>query len=387
MILDHLVDPAFHASGEPHAVWRWMRENAPVHWHPPSELPGFWSLTRYDDIRQVYRDPLVFSSAHGVLLRPLRYGEDPGGGATFALTDPPRHRELRSVVADFFTERAVRDLHGFIEDSVEELLDAALARGEFDFVHDVAAPLSMNVIGHILGVPGEDHGDLLRWTDEVFEAGVSLVAHPELMRYLVDLMDRRAADPRDDLVSALVLAMDKGLLTDEEILLNCENMIGASENGRLALAGGVLALMEHPHQWQRLSRDRALLATAVEEILRWTSSATHSMRRATRSCTVGGERIEAGDWVVLWVPSGNRDERIFTEPDRFDVGRTPNRHLALGSGEHFCLGARLARSQMQLVLSHVLDSASAIRAAGAPVRAASIAVAGPARLPMRATLR
>ena len=381
---DRLTDPELHVAGEAHALWRWMREHAPVHRHPPTELPAFWSLTRYEDIRAAYRDPATFSSAHGVLLRPSRLGDDPGGGMTLALTDPPKHKQLRATVADWFTARSVRGLEHQILASVRAVLAQVLDRGECDFVHDVAGRLSIYLIGHIMGVPAEDHELVFRWTNEAFEAHVSLAAHQELMRYFIELMYQRMLEPTDDLISMLAGGtMDGELLTEEEILLNCENLVGATENGRLALAGGMLAFLEHPDQWQRLRADRELLPTAVEEILRWTSSATHSMRTATRPAVIRGQRIEAGERVVLWVPSANRDEEIFADPYRFDIGRTPNRHLALGSGEHFCLGATLARAELKILFAELLDTAGHIERAGPATPVRSIAVGGPEALPIR----
>ncbi|MDH6226009.1 cytochrome P450 [Streptomyces sp. MJP52] len=381
-----LVDPALHATGDLHGIWRWMREHAPVHRHEEGDLPAFWSLTRYEDIRAVYRDPATFSSAHGVLLRPLALGEDPGAGQTLALTDPPRHKQLRGLMADWFSTRAVRGLEDFVRDAVRDALARAVERGTCDAVHDVAARISLYTIARIIGVPREDQEALFRWTDEAFLAHRSLAAHHGFMGYFIDLMDRRAAEPADDLLSSLVHGtVDGEPLTEEEILLNCENLVGATENGRLALAAGLLALLEHPAELARLRADRALLPAAGEEILRWTSSATHSMRTATRPVEIRGRRIEAGDRVVVWVPSGNRDEDVFPDPYRFDVGRTPNRHLALAAGEHFCIGSTLARAQLRLLLTEVLDTGIGLEPSGPAVRLRSIHVAGPESIPLRVT--
>jgi cytochrome P450 len=379
-----LVDPELHATGESHALWRWMREHAPVYHHPPTDLPGFWSLTRYDDIRAAYRDPRVFSSGRGVLLRPTRYGEDPAGGLTLALTDLPRHKQLRSVMADWFTERSIRSMEEYVRSATRAVLARTVDRGECDFVHDVVGRLSMYVIGHILGVPEDDLEDLFQWTNEAFEAGVSLAGHQQLMQYFIELMYQRMAEPTDDLVSGLLIGTADGeLLSEEEVLLNCENLVGATENGRLALAGGMLAFLQHPDQWQRLRDDRRLLPSAVEEMLRWTSSATHSMRTATETTAVRGQRIEAGDRVVLWIPSANRDEDVFAEPDHFDIARGPNRHLALGVGEHFCIGSTLARAEMRILFSDLLDTAHRIEQSGPLLAVQSIAVSGPETLPVR----
>ena len=379
-----LTDPGLHADGDPHALWRWMREHAPVHHHPATDLPPFWSVTRYADVRAVYRDPRTFSSAHGVLLRPTGAGTDPGGGMTLALSDPPRHKQLRSLVAAWFTERSTRSLEEQVRRAVHATLAAALERGGCEVVHDLAGRLSISVICGLLGVPERDHDDVFRWTDEAYAAHTSLAAHQQLMQYFGELMYRRMEAPEDDIVSALAngLVQDE-LLTEQEILMNLENLIGATENGRLAIAGGVLAFLDHPGQWRRLREDRALLPAAVEEILRWTSSATHSMRTATVATEIGGHRIEAGDRVVVWVPSANRDPDVFGDPDRFDAGRTPNRHLALGIGEHFCLGSTLARMQLRTLLTGLLDTVGPIERNG-PVRPVrSIAVSGPETLPVR----
>jgi len=385
---DLLTDVTLHTDGDPHDLWRWMRGHAPVHWHEPGELPGFWSLTRYADVRAAYQAPETFSSRHGVLLRPARHGTDPAGGMTLALTDPPRHKRLRAVVADWFTTRAVRELERDIHTAVESIMDRIREHETVDFVHDVAGRLSMYLIGTIMGVPARDHETLFRWTNEAFEANVSLAAHQELMRYFIGLMDARLAEPASDLVSALLGGeIDGELLTEEEVLLNFENIIGATENGRLAIAGGMLAFLREPEQWRRLGEDRSLLPSAVEEVLRWTSSANHSMRTVTRDCEVGGVPIAAGDRVVLWVPSANRDEEVFADPFTFDVGRSPNRHLALGVSEHFCLGATLARAQMRILYSVLLDRTSRIEPAGPVRRVPSLAVAGPEVLPVRIAQR
>ncbi|MEU7935779.1 cytochrome P450 [Microbispora bryophytorum] len=383
-----LTDPGLHATGDPHAVWRWMRAEAPVCWHPPAEMPGFWSLTRHEDVRAVYRDPATFSSARGVLLRPVRLGDDPGGGLTLALSDPPRHKRLRSLMAEWFSTRGVRRLEEHIRSATSAVLARAAETGECDFVHHVAGRLSISVICHIIGVPAEDHEDLFRWTNEAFEAHTSLAAHQRFMAYFIDLMDRREAEPADDLMSALVHGeVDGEPLTEEEILLNCENLVGATENGRLALAGGMLAFLEHPDQWRLLRENRELLPGAGEEILRWTSSATHSMRTATRHTVVRGQEIRAGDRVVLWLPSANRDENVFAEPYRFDITRTPNRHIALAAGEHVCIGGTLARAEMRILFSEILDTVRGIEQTGPAVRLRSIAVTGAQSIPVRIAAR
>ncbi|MFB7241891.1 cytochrome P450 [Streptomyces populi] len=385
-----VVDPDLHASGEVFGLWRWMRQHTPVHWHEPGDLPGFWSLTRYDDIRQVYQDPAVFSSARGVLLRPVDLGEDPGSGRTMALTDPPRHRALRGQVADRFSERCARSLADEMRAEIRSVVTRAVEAGSCDVVHDIGARLSGYNIGRLLGVPPEDREQLLTWTTEAFESGKPLTSHLALMRYFIDMMYARMEKPADDAMGMFVDNEVQGeLLTETEILLSCENLVGASENAGLSMASGILALAGHPRQWQRLVRERddELLRTAAEEVLRWTSSATHSMRTATTDTVVGGRRIAAGDRVVLWIPSANRDGSVFTEPERFDLGRQPNRHLALGTGEHVCIGSTMARHQMRMLLETLVESVAVVEPAGDVEPLRSITVNGPAHAAVRLVAR
>ena len=381
---ERLVDPELHASGDPHATWRWMRTHAPVYWHEPSEFPEFWSITRREDVRAIYRNPNIFSSAHGVLLRPERHGIDPGGGLTLALSDPPRHTDLQSIVASWFTRRFTQQLEAGIRLEVRGLIKSAMDQGECDFTHDVAARVTHGAICRIMGVPEEDRDWLFFCSHEAFDAGRSLASHPEFMEYFANLMELRMAEPSDDLLSALVDGMVGGeLLTEMEILLNCESLVGATENAGLSMAGGILAFVEHPDQWRRLQQDRSLMPTAIEEVLRWTSSAAHSMRVAAQPTVVRDQRIDAGDRVVLWIPSANHDESVFAHPECFDIGRRPNPQLAFGVGEHLCLGKILARTQLQVLFSELVDAVDRIEPSGAHVRVRSLAVRGPARLPVR----
>jgi cytochrome P450 len=383
---DRLVNPQVHADGEVVTIWRWMREHEPVCWHEESAYPAFWSLTRYHDVRAVYRDAARFSSEHGVMLRQRRLGADPGGRQTLALTDPPRHGQLRHVLAQLFTDRSARALEPAMQRAVGAALDRVIAEGGGDFVHDVAARVTNTVICRLMGVPDSDHEQVFAWTTEAFTHGKPLATHQFLMQYLIYLMGERMIEPADDIMSALVNCMvGDALLSDEEILLNCENLIGATENAGLSVATGMLALATFPEEWERLRHDRALVPTAVEEILRWASSATHSMRVARAAVTIRGKRIEAGDCVVLWLPSANRDEEVFDNPDRFDVGRRPNRHMAFGAGEHLCIGATLARAQARVLLTEFLERSVVIELAGPVEPLRSIAVTGPAHMPVRIT--
>jgi cytochrome P450 len=383
----NLTDPELYSHGDPYAVWRWLREHDPVRWQPPTDLPGFWILTKYDDIRAVYRDPATFSSASGILLRPEEQRADPGGGRTLALTDPPRHRQLRSLVDDWFVLRSVRVLEAELRQVARDVVRQALEQGRCDFVTEVAARIPLYVICQKMGVPRDDWDLILSLTNDAFGADDAVdrrLAHLGILNYFEDLVSERKKRPADDLVSVLVTAeIDGRKLTPEELILNCDNLlVGGTENTRIAAAGGMLAFLENQAKWQAVSEDRSLLPSAVEEVLRWTSTATHIMRVATRPVTIRGCDIETGDRVTLWNPSANRDEDVFTDPDSFDVRRKPNRHLALGAGEHFCLGGTLARAELLALYDELLTAVGHIEIDGAPVFLSSIVVNGLERLPV-----
>ncbi|GGZ23524.1 cytochrome P450 [Streptomyces avidinii] len=387
----NLVDPGLYSHGDPFVQWRWLRANDPVYWHPPTELPGFWALTRYEDVRTAYRDAETFSSAQGILLRPADHGADPGGGRTLALTDAPRHRQLRGLVDEWFAVRSVRALEHEMTDITRRIVDKALEQGSCDFVTDVAARVPLYVICKMMGVPESDWEHLYDLTSQAFAAGDPLerrFAHLNILGYFEELQAEKAARPGDDLVSVLATGtVDGERLSPDDVILNCDNLlVGGTENTRIAAAGGMLAFLEHPDQWQLLVDEPTLLPSAVEEVMRWTSTATHILRTATRKTEIHGRTIEAGDRVVFWLPSANRDETVFDSPDSFVIARKPNRHLALGFGEHFCLGSMLARVELRLLYGELLDRNVRVELDGAPTLLDSIVVNGPAKLPVKLTL-
>ncbi|MEU6667439.1 cytochrome P450 [Streptomyces sp. NPDC046727] len=388
--LINLVDPELYAKGDPFVQWRWLRAHQPVYWHEPTEYPGFWVLTRYDDIRTAYRDAAGFSSAQGILLRPESHGADPGGGRTLALTDAPRHRQLRGLIDGWFSVRSARAMEQDVQDVVRRVVDDALERGACDFVTDVAARVPLYVICKMMGIPDADWEKLFLLTSDAFGAGDPLtrrLAHLDILGYFEALQADKAKNPADDLVSVLATAsVDGERLSPDDVILNCDNLlVGGSENTRIATAGGMLAFLRHPDQWEILSERPDLLPSGVEEVLRWTSTATHIMRTATREVEIDGRRIAAGDRVTFWLPSANRDESVFQDPDRFDVRRQPNRHLALGFGEHFCVGSVLARVEMRLLYGELLSRSIRVTLDDEPTLLSSIVVNGPERLPVRMT--
>jgi cytochrome P450 len=281
----------------------------------------------------------------------------------------------------------VRALEAEMADIARGVVDRALEAGGCDFVTDVAARVPLYVICRMMGVPEADWEHLYTLTSQAFAGGDALtrrVAHLEILGYFEQLRKARAAEPGDDLVSRLATADVEGAPLDpRDVILNCDNLfVGGTENTRIAAAGGMLAFLRHPDQWRTLVDDPSLLNSAVEEVLRWTSTATHIMRTATRPVTLHGKRIAAGDRVVFWLPSADRDESVFDDPDRFDVRRRPNRHLALGFGEHFCLGSMLARVELRLLYRELLTRAPRITLNGTPKLLDSIVVNGPKCLPV-----
>ncbi|MEV8538904.1 cytochrome P450 [Streptomyces sp. NPDC051572] len=390
-----LVDGRTYRHGNPFELWRRMREAAPVLWHEPGVFPGFWSLTRHDEIKEVLRDADTFSSSSGILLRPLSQGEDPGGNRTLALSDPPRHRVLRGAVAGWFAPRNLRLLQAALDASARRIVEAAVRKGRFDFVTEVAAQLPVEVVCAFLGIPDEDRPRIIEWSTDAFCAATAedrSLAHLEILDYFGDLVERRRADPGEDLVSVLAAVSYEGEpLPLDEVVLNCDNLlVGGTENVRLAMSGGMLALLDHPDQFEQLRRTidddgDGLMESAIDEILRWTSSATHIVRRTTRDVELGGERIRRGDLVVCWLTAGNRDPAHFPDPDSFDIRRSPNRHLALGAGPHYCVGTQLARLEIRAVLREFLARVDRAVPDGPAERLESIVVNGLRTLPVRLT--
>ncbi|MET7451370.1 cytochrome P450 [Streptomyces sp. NPDC005574] len=389
--IGRLVDGETYRHGNPFPLWRWMRENEPVVRHEPGVFPAFWSLTRHDEVKQVLRDAETFSSSSGILLRPLAHGEDPGSDRTLALSDAPRHQALRGAAAGWFAPRNLRRLGDFLDSAAYAAVRSAVEATRVDFVGDLAAKVPIEVVCSFLGIPDEDRPSVVEWSTEAFCAGTAeerSIAHLEILDYFGDLVERRRAAPGDDLVSVLATLTYQGaLLPLDDVVLNCDNLlVGGTENVRLAMSGGMLALLRRPDQLALLRADfDQVVNTAIDEILRWTSSATHIMRRATRDVELGGRRVRRGELVVCWLSSANRDPAHFTDADVFDVRRSPNRHLALGAGPHYCVGTQLAKLEIRAVLRELLAQVGDIRLDGEPEYLDSIVVNGLRRLPLRLT--
>ncbi|MGH2795522.1 MAG: cytochrome P450 [Actinomycetota bacterium] len=396
-----LTDPDLYAAGGHHEVLRFLRSNAPVFWQRQRSGPGFWAITRYEDVRRVSRDPATFISSGGTSTMDLERPDSASldyqmMAGTLVITDPPRHTQLRALVNKAFTPAAVYALEPYMRRVVGQIVDDVSERGSFDFVADLAARLPYAVICEMLGVPDEDRPELFAGIKPMLATGVDLAGGTMLdpmdsarglIDYLRALITERGYRPRSDLVSGIVAAeLDGEHLSEAETLALCILLfIAGSETTMNAISGGMLALFENPSERSRLASEPALMPAAVEEILRWTSPTIVSMvRTATRDVEVRGREIAAGQKVTMWYGSANRDDEFFDSPETFDVGRSPNDHLAFGFGAHFCLGAQLARLELRVMFGELLARMPGLRPDGEPKRLRSNIFNGFEQLPVHA---
>lgn len=390
-----LVDPASFEGGQPHEQFRWLRTHSPVHRHDEPEGPGFWAVTRYEDVRAVGRDPATFSSVPTIMIADPPPGSafDFGDHQMMLMMDPPRHTRFRRLISREFTPRATQRLRPRIATLARQIVDAVVERGECDFVRDIAGEMPSYVIAELMGLPLEDGRKLYELTEILHAApqsqaeGAAFAAGARMFQYARDLIGEKRRHPRDDLATKLLQAEVEGRRLDElDFQLFFMLLIDAGgDTTRNLVAGGMLALLEHPDQHRRLLEDlERRLPKAREELLRFVSPVVYMRRTATRPVRLGGQRIDEGDKVVMYYGSANRDGSVFPEPDRFDVGRTPNHHVAFGGGgAHFCLGAHIARIEIDVLLREVLTRLVDLELSAAPEWLPSTFISGPRRMPVR----
>jgi cytochrome P450 len=380
-----LHDPEFH-SGDPFPAFQRLRAEAPVHWHP---TPGFWALTRHEDVVAVSRDPATFCSSRGVLLSDIDRPVVPRQSIIYI--DPPEHVKYRKLVQPAFSPGRLRALEERIAGLVHELLAAIDDGSTVDFVEAFAAPLPMLVIADMLGVPGSDHDRFKRWSDAIIDAGTqptpdNMAQSAELFAYFTEVLAERRQHPGDDLLSVLAHSeIDGERLEEFDLLMFCLTLLVAgNETTRNLLSHGAVALATYPEQRARLARDPALLPRAVEEMLRWGTPVASFMRVATRDTELRGTRIREGDRLLMLYASANRDEDVFgADAESFDVTRDATGHVAFGFGEHFCLGAQLARMEGRIAFAHLLERFADWQLAGKVQRLPSLFIRGVVRLPLR----
>src|SRR5262245_31747833 len=356
---------------DPYPLYRRLRTEAPVHQTPL----GMWVLSRYDDVAMFLRDPRFGRRGFREVIA-ARFGHS-GLSHSMLLQDPPDHTRLRTLVSKAFTPRVVEGLRAQIQDMVDGLLDAAIERGAADLIADFAYPLPVSVVSAMLGVPAEDCGRFRQWSYDLARSiDAVIVADPEIIErgsaagrafseYFEELIERRRRAPRADLLSDLIAAEEAGdRLSTEELLATVLLLFLAGHETTVNLIGnGMLALLQRPEELRRLREDPALVGSAVEELLRYDSPVQRVSRLVYEDVTIDGCTIPQGSLVLGLLGAANRDPAHFPEPDRVDLGRRDNRHLAFGWGIHFCLGAPLARLEGQIAIGTLLRRLPAIRLA------------------------
>ena len=407
----NLLDRDIFTKGVPHEWFTYLRKNAPVWFHPePDGGRGFWVITKHDDVTTVGHDGKLFSSDQnkgGVVMI-----EDPpeeerrrmeemtaAAGKLMLMMDPPEHTRYRKLVNRGFTPRMIKALEPHLRELTVKILEAAIAKGDSDFVVDVAAELPLQAIAELIGVPQEDRHKIFDWSNRMVgredpEYAVSdehlMEAQVEMFMYANALAEERRKDPKGDIISALLAADIDG----DELTVADFNMfflllaVAGNETTRNAIAHGMNALLDNPDQYAELVADRSLAPGAVEEILRWATPVLFFRRNVTADTELRGQQLKAGDKVTIWYISANRDEKAFNDPFTFDVARSPNEHVAFGGGgPHFCLGANLARMEINVMFDEILDRYHDLELTGPVSRLRSNFINGLKHIPMKFTVK
>ncbi|HET8604488.1 MAG TPA: cytochrome P450 [Marmoricola sp.] len=380
-----------------------LRRNAPVWWVEQEEHAragfdghtGFWAVSKHEDVAAVSRDSRNFSTfENGVIIRfasDMTREQVELQRAMLIHHDPPEHTKLRQIISRGFTPRAIGALRDTLVERAERIVDEAIAKGESDFVHDIAAELPLQAIAELLGVPQEDRRKLFDWSNQMLayddpDYDVQPdVAAAEILGYAMGLAADRKANPQDDIISKLITAdVDgHGQLSEDEfgyfvILL----AVAGNETTRNAITHGMKAFFDHPDQWELFKRERP--RTAVDEIIRWATPVTVFQRTALDDVEVGGVQVQKGQRVGLFYASANHDDEVFDQPDTFDITRDPNPHLSFGGhGAHYCIGANLARLEVEIIFNVLADKVPDIAPAGEPRRLRSAWINGIKELPVR----
>jgi cytochrome P450 len=406
--LDLVLPERYAANGFPHEAWTRLRATDPVHWCEPEGYRPFWAVTRHADVKAVSTQPELFSSVPRLNLHPELYEQkmlevfpdaaDQGGMPLRMLVtmDPPDHRAYRNLAGPYFRPRVLAALEDRVSEVTTLLLDRYAGTDvELDFVTDVASWHPLRMLCEILGIGADDEHVILKLTNELFgsedpefarEDKLSII--PEMFEFFFALVEGKRARPGEDLASVLAAGEIDGQPLPHLELLSYFVLVATAghDTTRNALSTGMAALVEHPDQLAMLVADPSLARTAADEVIRWASPVVHFVRTATADTELGGKAIGAGDSVCLFYPSANRDEAVFEDPFAFRVDRDPNPHLGFGVGEHFCLGAALARMEVRTFLDQLARRLSTVELAGPPSRTAANFVGGYKHLPLRWSL-
>jgi cholest-4-en-3-one 26-monooxygenase len=394
-----LTDSRNFVEGVPYEWFAYLRRHAPAYWHEEANGPGFWAVTRHEDCVAVNRDAQKYSSARrGVFLWDLEEEQLEQQRLMMVTMDPPLHTRYRRLVNKGFTPRTINELEQRIHVVADDIIDGVCERGSADFVIDVAAELPLVVLAELLGVPAEDRDRMFDWSNrmigreddeyrgeqDVAEENAALAA-AELFGYAAELYQKKRLDPHTDLMSVLTqVELDGEKLSELELdLFFMLLAVAGNETTRNLMSGAMVAFSQFPDQWDRLRRDPSLLPSAVEEMLRFVTPVMNFRRQTTEQVEIAGQRINEGEKVVFFHTSANRDETVFEDPDRFDIGRQPNPHIAFGGGgPHFCLGANLARMEIKVMFEHLLDRLPDIHVDGPVQRLQSNFINGVKHLPV-----
>jgi cholest-4-en-3-one 26-monooxygenase len=400
-----IINPDLYVQrGYPHEEWALLRKEAPVFRYERPSVEPFWAITKHADIVNISRQPELFRSSQFLFV----VQEEPGSPLPeepvlrqLLNMNPPEHGEFRRVVNQRFTPRSVKQLTDQIERITSEVLDDLVGREACDFVTEVSAKLPLAVIAEMFGIPRADWAMMFRLsntmigpTDPEYGTSQNITetlerARLEFFQYFNQLCEDRRKNPRDDLASVLANGTVNGepLPPFELLSYFALLIIAGNETTRNATTGGLHALISNPAQWKRLRSDPSLASKATEEIVRWTSPVIQFTRIATADTVLGGQRLRQGDVLVLFYPSAARDEEIFEQPSTFDIGRYPNPHISFGIGEHFCLGANLARLELQVMFRQLAERMEFAELAGPVQRMRSSFVGGIKHMPIRYRIR
>jgi cholest-4-en-3-one 26-monooxygenase len=395
------TDPEIYTSRVPARELAELRRAAPVWWIAQRrgsagfDDDGYWAVTRYADVMAVSKNPEVFSSSENTALIRFQEGiprESIDMQRIILLNmDPPEHTRMRGIVSRGFTPRAVGALRQTLAERAERIVRGALENGTGNFVTDVAAELPLQAISDLIGVPQEDRGKVFNWSNQMIgyddrppgEEEAGQMAAIEILGYSMTMAEERRACPRDDIITKLINAEidGHGLSDDEFGYFVLMLAVAGNETTRNAISHGMLAFLDNPEQWELFKAERP--ETAADEVVRWATPITVFQRTAVKDTVLGGQEIKAGQRVGLFYRSANFDEAVFDHPERFDVTRNPNPHLGYGGyGTHYCLGANLAKLEIELIFNAIADAMPDIRKAGDPVRLRSGWINGIKHLPV-----
>ena len=390
-------------NGQPFDIFKRLREEAPIYWHEESLdfEPGFWALTKHEDIVRVSKDPMTFSSAVGGHLMTMGDPEVVDPSAVAAIIgnmigmDPPDHQIYRKMVAPSFTPKAIRTLEGDMRLKIRELLENVEDKGEFNFVTEISEQLPLWVLCEMMGIPESERPKIRDLVNNLTDASIQQdpnnafqiwVNYMELFKMGRDMIEERRKNPTDDLMSVVANTKIEGGELPPELLdgFFLLMVIAGNETTRNTLTGGLMALTDNPEEREKLLKDPSLISNATDEMLRWVTSVIYFRRTATKDTNIRGQDIKAGDKVVMWYGSANRDEDIFEDGHLFRVDReNAKKHLAFGAGEHLCLGNRLGHMQIRILFEELLDRFPNIHSTSDPVRIPSNFLAGISELKVR----